>query len=77
MQATTMNSRQVRRIRRSCQRRSQNRNGLGVSELFTAHPLEARRILSATDARLKQYLLGYDPMRRSALDELHGWEAGA
>jgi len=53
-------ARQARRIRRRCQRRSQNRNGLGVSELFLAPSADAEAILSTTDARLKLFLLGFD-----------------
>jgi hypothetical protein len=55
-----MSARKIRKIRRGCQRRSANRAGLGVSELFTAPSGEARAILSVRDPRLKRYLLGFD-----------------
>jgi len=54
-----MSARRIRQIRRASQRRSDNRNGLGVSELFTAPPKDARVILEVRDPRFKRYLLGY------------------
>lgn len=54
-----LNARQARSIRRGSQRRSQNRDGLGISELFTAPASDAAIILQATDNRLKYYLLGF------------------
>lgn len=51
-------ARKARAIRRACQRRSQNRDGLGVSELFLAPLADAAVILQATDVRLQRYLLG-------------------
>jgi hypothetical protein len=54
-----MTARQARLIRRSSQRRSQYRDGLGVSELFLADAAAARQILAVTDIRLKCYLLGF------------------
>lgn len=56
-----MSARKVRRIRRGCQLRSGNREGMGVSELFTAPRRDAAVILSVRDMRLKRYLLGYWP----------------
>ena len=55
-----MKARTLRALRRRSQRRSQNRNGMGVSELFLASKADATMILAAEDARLKQYLLGFD-----------------
>lgn len=52
-------ARRVRSIRRASQRRSQCRDGLGVSELFLAPPGEAEFVLNARDTRLKRYLLGF------------------
>jgi hypothetical protein len=52
-------ARKARAIRRGCQRRSQCRDHLGVSELFTAPQCDAQVILAAADIRLKQYLLGF------------------
>ena len=49
----------AKRIRRRCQRHSQNRNGLGISELFLAPRTHARIILAAKTHTLKTYLLGY------------------
>ncbi|MFQ5412608.1 MAG: hypothetical protein ACE5EC_09925 [Phycisphaerae bacterium] len=54
-----MSARKARRIRRSAQNRSANRDGLGISELFTAPPSHVDAILAAHDFRLKRYLLGY------------------
>lgn len=54
-----MNARRARAIRRSCRRRSQHLEGLGVSELFLAEPQQAEAILEAKDVRLKCYLLGF------------------
>ncbi len=54
-----MTARRIRQIRRGCQERSGNRQGMGVSELFTAPPEHANAILAVTDLRLKRYLLGY------------------
>lgn len=54
-----LTSRKLRSIRRASQRRSQNRNGLGISELFLAPLDHAAVILEASDKRLKWYLLGY------------------
>ncbi len=58
----SITARKARMIRRGCQRRSQNRDGLGVSELFLAPPNEAAVILSASDIRLKYYLLGFSKL---------------
>ena len=55
----TITARKVRSIRRGCQKRSQNRNGLGISELFLAPDVDAEIILSVMDLRLKFYLLGF------------------
>ena len=55
----TISTRLARTIRRHSQLRSQNREGLGVSELFLAPEEEAVIILAATDIRLKYYLLGF------------------
>ncbi len=55
----TISARLARTIRRHSQLRSQNREGLGVSELFLAPEEEAVVILAATDIRLKYYLLGF------------------
>jgi hypothetical protein len=55
----TIRARRARAIRRGCQRRSQHREGLGVSELFLAPPFDAAIILAAADFRLKRYLLGF------------------
>ncbi len=55
----TISGRQARTIRRGSQRRSQNRDGLGVSELFLAPVDVAEIILAVTDVRLKRYLLGF------------------
>ncbi len=55
----TISARQARAIRRGSQRRSQNRDGLGVSELFLAPADVAEIILAVTDVRLKRYLLGF------------------
>ncbi len=52
-------ARRARAIRRGCQRRSQHRDGLGVSELFLAPPVDANIIIAATDVRLRLYLLGF------------------
>lgn len=57
-------ARQARSIRRASQRRSQNHNGLGVSELFLTPPAEASIILAVTDVRLKLYLLGFPTVYR-------------
>ncbi|MFQ5502776.1 MAG: hypothetical protein ACE5EQ_10825 [Phycisphaerae bacterium] len=54
-----MSARKARRIRRSAQSRSANRDGLGVSELFTAPSAHAEAILATQDVRLMRYLLGY------------------
>jgi hypothetical protein len=54
-----MSARRARAIRRRCQQHSQNRDGLGVSELFLAPPEDAAAILAARDFRLKAYLLGF------------------
>ncbi|GJM23896.1 MAG: hypothetical protein DHS20C16_03110 [Phycisphaerae bacterium] len=56
-----MSARLVRAIRRRCQRNSQDRNGMGISELFLAPADDAAAILAVADLRLKQYLLGYTP----------------
>ncbi len=53
-----MTARAARAIRRRCQGHSQNRDGLGVSELFLASVKDAGFILAAKDYRLKAYLLG-------------------
>lgn len=58
-----MSARIARHIRRGCRKRSQNRDGLGVSELFTAPPQDAAVILAVRDVRLKRYLLGFDVAR--------------
>ena len=55
----TISARKARTIRRHSQCRSQNREGLGVSELFLASEEEALIILAVTDIRLKYYLLGF------------------
>ena len=55
-----MKARTLRALRRRSQRRSQNHNGMGVSELFLASKADATVILAAVDVRLKQYLLGFD-----------------
>ncbi|GMU20126.1 MAG: hypothetical protein AMXMBFR13_02250 [Phycisphaerae bacterium] len=57
-----MSARLARAIRRRSQRRSQNRNGLGISELFLAPPDEASLIMAVHDTRLKLYLLGYEAL---------------
>ncbi|MFQ5589866.1 MAG: hypothetical protein ACE5HE_01770 [Phycisphaerae bacterium] len=64
----SITARRARIIRRGCQRRSQNRDGLGVSELFLAPPADAAVILAASDVRLKYYLLGFSqvPGRRDS-----------
>lgn len=49
----------AKQIRRRCQKHSQNRDGLGVSELFLAPPADAKFILSAKTFALKTFLLGY------------------
>ena len=54
-----MKARHFRTIRRCCQRHSQHRNGLGVSELFLAPSHHVEVILGANDLRLKRYLLGF------------------
>ncbi len=56
-----MSARLVRAIRRRCQRNSQDRNGMGISELFLAPADDAAAILAVADLRLKRYLLGYTP----------------
>jgi hypothetical protein len=61
-----MTARLARTIRRGCQRRSQNRQGLGVSELFTAPLTHARAILATSDFRLKRYLLGLEDRCRAS-----------
>ncbi len=61
-----MKARTLRAVRRRSQRRSQNRDGLGVSELFLASKADVAVILSAEDVRLKQYLLGFDRILRRA-----------
>lgn len=58
-----MSARSARAIHRRSQRRSQNRDGLGVSELFLASKADASVILVTRDVRLKQYLLGYAPAK--------------
>ena len=55
-----MTARAARAIRKRSQAHSQNRNGLGVSELFLASSADASAILAACDTRLKLYLLGFD-----------------
>ncbi len=55
----TITARKARSIRKGCQLRSQNRDGLGISELFLAPEVDAEIILSAVDFRLKLYLLGF------------------
>lgn len=52
-------AKRVKQIRRRCQEHSQNRNGLGISELFLAPPKDAEFILAAQSYALKTYLLGY------------------
>lgn len=59
-----LTARQARAFRRASQRRSQNRGGLGLSELFLAPPIEAALILAVRDFRLKRYLLGLTLTRR-------------
>ncbi|MFQ5412934.1 MAG: hypothetical protein ACE5E6_00605 [Phycisphaerae bacterium] len=54
-----MKARRARAIRRASQRRSQNRDGLGLSELFLAPARDAATILRVRDLRLKCYLLGF------------------
>jgi hypothetical protein len=54
-----MSAKRARHIRRRAQARSANRNGLGISELFSAPEHDAEAILAAADLRLKKYLLGY------------------
>ena len=49
----------ARKIRRRSQQVSQDRQGMGVSELFLGRPSDVERILAAHDTRLKLYLLGY------------------
>ena len=55
----TITARQARFVRRASQRRSQNRDGLGVSELFLAPREGAALILATRDMRLRRYLLGF------------------
>jgi len=66
-----MTARSARAIRKRSQVRSQNPNGLGVSELFLASRHEASVILAAGDTRLKMYLLGFAeiPRRNTANPE--------
>ena len=52
-------AKRAKQIRRRCQEHSQNRNGLGISELFLAPPEDAEFILAAKTYALKTYLLGY------------------
>lgn len=54
-----MKAKTARLIRRACQRRSQCRESLGISELFLAPPSHAAAILATQDIRLKFYLLGF------------------
>ncbi len=56
-----MSARLARAIRRRCQSNSQDRNGMGISELFLAPAADAAAILAVADLRLKRYLLGYTP----------------
>ncbi len=60
----TVTARRVRSIRRRCRQRSQHLEGLGVSELFLASPVDAAVIVASKDARLKLYLLGFSRIRR-------------
>lgn len=62
-----MSARQIRAIRRRSQKRSQFRNGLGVSELFLAPPHDSAAILSVEDLRLKRYLLGMSDIENKDL----------
>ncbi len=55
----SITARKARAIRRGSLRRSQDRNGLGVSELFLAPPANAAVILTVRDLRLLRYLLGF------------------
>ena len=52
-------AKRAKQIRRRCLKHSQNRNGLGISELFLAPPQDAEVILAAKSYALKIYLLGY------------------
>ena len=52
-------AKRAEQIKRRCQAHSQNRNGLGIGELFLAPPKDAEFILAAQTHALKSYLLGY------------------
>ncbi len=60
----TVTARQARSIRRRCRRCSQHLEGLGVSELFLASPVDAAVIVASKDVRLKLYLLGFSRIPR-------------
>ncbi len=70
-----MSAKDVRHIRRRSQSRSQNRNGLGFSEMFLAAPADAAIILATSDLRLKYWLLGYTvlPVRVAVMFRARGW----
>ena len=70
-----LSGKQARHIRRRCQRRSQNPNGLGFSELFLASQEDAAIIVATHDLRLKYWLLGYTavPPRVAAVFRSRGW----
>ena len=53
-------AKRAKQIRRRCQKHSQNRNGLGISELFLAPREDAEFILAAKSCAFKTYLLGFE-----------------
>lgn len=59
-------AKRAKQIRRRCRKHSQNRTGLGISELFLACPKDAAFILAAKTLALKAYLLGYGDAEQSA-----------
>lgn len=70
-----MSAKRARHIRRGSQSRSQNPNGLGISEIFLAPPADAEVILATTDLRLKYWLLGFTVLPADVLAKFraHGW----
>lgn len=64
MDKMSITARRALAIHRGSLRRSQNCNGLGVSELFLAPPAHAAVILTVRDLRLLRYLLGFSEIPR-------------
>lgn len=70
-----LSAKQARLIRRRAQRRSHNRNGLGISEMFLAPHEDSAVILATPDLRLKYWLLGFTEVPSGVVEvfQARGW----